>query len=224
MIRNLCLSILFAACTVGTAQAEIITFTNAGGLGVLLDEIAPDDIGNPAATVSGFSVDNPGLSLTVEAIGGRPGTGFDLNATASQFGVNSGGTGGGDDTSLFDAEVTDATPGSPYIESVTFSFGGLGAGETVLVNQVDFTTFTSGESFEFGSADIEFSNLNSSVYDFPTPLSLASGESFTLTATAGSIGIEAFDITVSAVPEPGSLALLSLAGLTGLGLTRRRKA
>lgn len=217
MIRNLCLSILFAACTVGTAQAEVIRFdTTAPGIGTLLDNTEPSEI---PKTISEFSSFGTGLTLTVEAFAGRLGPDLEILANGTEFGVNSDGT-DDDEADRFDAALN---------ESVTFSFGGsaLSGGQTVLVSQLDLTNFSAGETFQFGSVIINNGNLangTTDVFDFSTPLSLASGESFTLRATAGSIGIEAFDITVSAVPEPGSLALLSLAGLTGLGLTRRRKA
>lgn len=217
MIRNLCLSILFAACTVGTAQAEIVRLDNTpGGIGIQIDETSQ---ANLPVTVSNFSSFGSGLTLTVSAFTGRAGSGFDINSTMTELGVNSEGT-TDDAASRFDSVLD---------ESITFQFSGaaLAGGQVVQISQLDFTNFDGGEFFEFGSQLIGNDNLANGVtdiYDFSTPLSLASGESFTLTATAGSIGIEAFDITVSAVPEPGSLALLSLAGLTGLGLTRRRKA
>ena len=84
--------------------------------------------------------------------------------------------------------------------------------------------FEAGEVFEFAGVSI---HLPTSPIYRPTssilrlPLALAAGQSFTLTATAGTIGIEGIHTTTSAVPEPTSAVLLGLAGL-GLCVRRRR--
>lgn len=195
----LTLACLFAA---NSASAGIVFLSNdAGGLGELIDETDLADL--PATfAVPGIS---PSLNFTITAIGGN-GAGRDVNSTATSLGVNSDGA---DDTDAFDATLG---------ESITFRFD-----VDVDVTQLDFTTFENGETFEFAGQTIangDLSNGTTDVYDFSTPLRLDAGVEYTMQATAGTIGIEGFNIT--AVPEPSGFAFIGLLA-TGLLRTRRRR-
>lgn len=190
------------ALVAGFSQAATISLTNStGGLGALLDEFPVDNVGNSLAVP-----EIPGLNIMVVAIA-SDGTGsgtLDLNSTAGSFGINSLGT-TDDDASSFDAALN---------ETVTFSFD-----QDVEITQIDFLSFGSTETFNFAGQVINEGDLASSVFTFSAPLEITAGTSFTLEATAGTIGIESIEVTV--VPEPSSFALLGLAGLVTM-LRRRR--
>ena len=183
-----------------TLSAASVRLDNTGspGLGDHLDEM----IATPT------TVDVPeilGLQMTIHAVVGS-GAGTDLNTTSTAFGINSGDA--GDVTDRFD---------SLFSESVTFSFN-----KDVSISQLDFTSFESGESFQFGSETITYSDLTNAttdIFDFSSPLLLAAHEQFTLSATSGSIGIEAMDVV--AVPEPSVAVMLGFAGVVVL-LRRKR--
>lgn len=203
--KNALLSLIFAVSFCGSASADIVFLDNSG-TGALLDEIAITDLGTAAATVAVTEI--PGLNLTVVGINSdAPTTSPDVNVTGTSLGINAGGDA---DTDAFE---------SAFGQSVTFQFD-----QDVEISQLDFTTFTAGETFVFGGVTInngDLSNGTTDVYDFSTPLAIAANTPFTLEATAGTIGIEAFDVTV-AVPEPSTLAILGIGCLAGM--TRRRKS
>ncbi len=184
----------------GTTNAAIISLTNTGAAGELGDDLEGITSGGPFATgIAGL-----GISVTsVEA----DGTGEVLNPNSSSLGVNDGPT--GDDTDQFDADSN---------ESVTFRFD-----QAVVVNNIDFVGFGGAEAFEFDGIAITGSdpNLSGSIFTFTTPYDIAANADFTLRATAGTIGIEAFDVTVTAVPEPSSMVVLGLG--TFVVFRQRRK-
>jgi len=195
------LLLTFSFC-VSSSDADVIFLDNTMVTGDALDELDLDDLLTAAATVP---TEIPGLSLTVEGIGSSADT-FDLNSTGTSLGVNSDGDA---DTDAFEAA---------FAESVTFSFN-----QDVTISQLDFAGFAAGDVFEFAGVSItngDLSNGTTDVFDFATPLALAAGQSFTLTATSGTVGIEGIH-TTPAVPEPTSAVLLGLAGL-GLCVRRRR--
>ena len=194
--------ILTLSFCVSSSHADTIVL-DSSGTGALLDGIDLASVGTPAATVAVTEI--PGLNITVEGINSsfaNP----EVNVTGTSLGINPDGD---DDTDAFDSAGS---------ESVTFSFD-----QAVTISQLDFTNFTAGEVFEFAGISItnaDLSNGTTDVFDFASPLALAAGQSFTLTATAGTIGIEGIH-TTTAVPEPTSAVLLGLAGL-GLCVRRRR--
>ena len=196
-MKTLVLPLTITACFIlvaGFSQAATVSLTNSpGGLGALLDEFPASDAG------SSLSVPEiPGLNITVESIssiGTGSGT-LDLNATASSLGINSLGT-TDDDASAFDAALS---------EMVTFSFD-----QDVEITEIDFLSFTNGEVFNFAGQVINEGDLSLSVFTFSSPLEITAGTSFTVQATAGTIGIESIELTV--IPEPSPFALLGLAGI-----------
>ena len=121
------------------SQAELVSFTSqAGTLGNALD-------GSSSGT---FAVpDFTGLTFTIVSVNSTdttPGTPV-ANSNSTSFGVDSPIAGTGDDSDGFDAS---------FNESITFSFSGLPMGQRLQVSQIDFITFTSGESFNFAGQSI----------------------------------------------------------------------
>lgn len=143
-----------------------------------------------------------GLTITIHSLGPD---GL-LNATGTSLGIN-----GASDTD------TDAFE-SAFGQFATFSFN-----QAVSITQLDFTSFdNTGEVFDFGGVVInngDLSNGTTDVYDFVVPFEITANTQFTIQATSGTIGIEA--MTLTAVPESSSIALLGLGGLATL-LRRRR--
>ncbi|WP_162027695.1 MULTISPECIES: PEP-CTERM sorting domain-containing protein [unclassified Lentimonas] len=176
----------------------------AGGIGILVDGIDVADLGTATATVSVPTF--TGLTLTVVGLNSDTGSSDPtLNSTATSMGINATGDA---DTDAYEAV---------FNQSVTFKFN-----QDVEVYQLDFTTFDSGEVFNFAGTTITNSALSNGTldtFDFSTPLLINANTNFTLQATAGTIGIEAF--TISAVPEPGTYALLS--GICALGFVMLRR-
>lgn len=185
-------------------QATLVDLTNGGSLGGDLDEITISDLGTSAAgpfDVPGFS----SLQVTVTGFGpdGK------VNATGSALGIDSStSSGGGDSTFRFDADLN---------EFITFSFS-----ESILLEAVDFESFTSGEAFAIGSLAVPFSATSGSVLTLATPLTIAGGTEITFQATSGSIGVQSISISLAAVPEPTAALFGSLiAGALGLTIARR---
>jgi len=171
-------------------------FLDNTGTGASLDNIVPADIGTAAATVNVTEIS--GLTLTVTGLTtGNTSSAPILNSTANSLGINATG-----DTNTERFE-------SAFAQSVTFQFN-----QAVQITQLDFTNFSSGEVFDFAGQSIsngDLSNGTTDIYVFGSPFSIAANTNFTLQATSGTIGIEAFDVTV--VPEPSAFLLLALFGL-----------
>jgi len=204
-MKLLLTNIAVATLGVTLSQAAIVRWDNVGtsGLGNNLDEVSV-----VLTTVAVPEIS--GLQITVHTITGTSGSDVTkLNATQNSFGINSGLTGDA-------SEITDRFESS-FGESVTLSFN-----RAVSITQLDLVHFDSGEAFDFAGVSISYAGLTSSVtdvYDFSTPLLLGANQQFTMSATSGSIGIEAMNIT--AVPEPSSFALLGLGVLSFTGFRRR---
>jgi|TARA_B110000879_G_scaffold51302_1_gene72775 hypothetical protein len=195
-MRKTILTLAVLSIGVAASQAAVVRLDNVGSsTGANLDGIS-------TATLSISVPEISGLFTSVHNVTG--GGGASLNSTATSLGINSDVD---TDTDAFEAT---------FSQSATFSFS-----QSVSITQLDLTNFTSGEVFQFGSTTInneDLSNGTLDTYDFSTPLILAADEQFTMSATAGIIGIEALTLTV--VPEPSSTALL---GLGGLALILRRR-
>ena len=187
-------------------NAAVVRLDNTG-TGALLDGIVAADIGTAAATVGVTEI--AGLNITVTGLStGNTTTDPILNSTATSLGINATGDA---DTDAFE---------SAFLQSVTFQFD-----QNVTISQLDFTTFSAGEQFNFHGTVInngDLSNGTLDTFDFGIPLAIAANTDFTLLASAGTIGIEAFDVTVIAVPEPSSMFVLVLGCLGFHGVRRRR--
>jgi len=218
--------LLLLASAIGPARCSggIIRLDNSsGGLGELLDGITQDQIGSAAAgplVVPGLGSAADGfLSVTVMGLNG----GGELNSTSQSLGINSIGS---DSTSRFDAD---------FSEFVEFRFD-----RQIRIGQLDFTSFSAEEAFRIAGFDIAYDDLankSTDIFLFSSPLTIPPNVPLQLQATAGQIGIEAWDLEFSpaatpdpdpnpgqaTVPEPSSLALM--AGLcVGIGCgTRQRK-
>jgi len=186
----------FSALAAVSSQGATIVLTNTGGLGALIDEVSSGTFAVPE--ISGLSV----TIVSITSTGTGSGT-LQLNSSGTSFGINSLGT-TSDDASAFDAALSETT---------TISFN-----EEVQISKIDFVSFGASDVFMFAGQSIVSSDLSSSVFTFSTPLTIAANTSFSLSATAGTIGLESIDLT--AIPEP-STALLGGIGL--LALFRRRR-
>ncbi|WFB35726.1 PEP-CTERM sorting domain-containing protein [Kiritimatiellota bacterium B12222] len=177
------------------SYGEIILLDNTGspGTGDNLDgiETVPTTINMPEI---------PGLQMTITAILGTD-TGAELNSTSTSLGINSDND---TDTDAFEAA---------FGQGFSFSFN-----QDVSITQLDFTTFDSGEVFNFGGVTIEnddLSNKTTDIYDFSSPLLVSANSVISMSATTGTIGIE--KMTLTAIPEPSIAALL----LIGMGFLVR---
>lgn len=201
------LSVIVALLHVSAVSGGIIRLDNTG-TGALLDDIIPADIGTADATVSVIEI--PGLDLTVTGLATGAGSSAPiLNSTGTSLGINATDDA---DTDAFEAA---------FLQSVTFQFS-----QAVTISQLDFTNFESGEVFDFAGVSIEnddLSNGTTDVFDFTIPLAIAANTNFTLQTTTGTIGIEAFDVTVTAVPEPSSVIFLGLGCAFGVGIRWRKQ-
>lgn len=187
---------LFTLCIalVGFAQAEIIQFTDIdGATGPLLEN--ETSLQNVAIA----EIDE----LEFASITTGDSTQF-MNPNSGDFGINSSVSG----------EVSDRFD---YGESITFSFN-----KAVIVSMLDFSKFTSGESFIFGSHTITYEDLTNknSAYIESLSWEFAAEESITLSVGGAEQSISFDAITLTVVPEPASISLL-IAGLLTATLLRR---
>ena len=198
-MKKTIISLSALALTSSVSFGALVRLDNTGapGLGDNLDGVA---VGDAPMTVSVPEI--LGLTITIHSLGPD---GL-LNATGTSLGIN-----GASDTD------TDAFE-SAFGQFATFSFN-----QAVSITQLDFTSFdNTGEVFNFGGVVInngDLSNGTTDVYDFVVPFEITANTQFTIQATSGTIGIEA--MTLTAVPESSSIALLGLGGLATL-LRRRR--
>lgn len=206
MSSKITIAICFATSVLIHAQvvaAPVVTvdLTNNTSLGVSLDDIDASEVGT--ATAGPFNVPGiAGLTITVTGVSSTD-TGAETNVTSASLGMNSDNDA---DTDAFEAA---------FEQTVTLQFN-----QAVLVHELDFTTFTSGEAFSFAGVAISSAEISSSDYTFATPLAIGANTDFSLFATSGTIGIKGFDIEV--VPEPSSFALFG--GLSLLAFARRRRS
>jgi hypothetical protein len=212
--RKLLLALFFVLVSMpfSDVSADLIVFkTGQDTTGNNLDGIK-NDTGLPT-TVNVAEI--AGLTLTVVDISSDSAVVDQLNATATSFGVDAinVGVGGSDDSDQFDSSLN---------ESVVFRFN-----QDVVINSVDFFGFNNSDSstdvFSFASTTINgFSDQLGSgdVFTFTGGLAIAANTDFTVRAVSGSIGFEDWDVTVTAVPEPGSIAILC--ALCGGFWVRRR--
>ncbi len=173
-----------------SGSAEVIWLDNSG------DPSTGDNLTGISTTPFTISVPEiTGLEMTITAILGTD-TGAKLNSTATSLGINSDND---SDTDAFDAA---------WGQGFTFQFN-----QDVFISQLDFTTFSSGETISFAGVNIEngdLSNGTTDIYDFSTPLEISANTDITLLATSGTIGIEAMTL---AVPEPATIAMFGLGGI-----------
>lgn len=206
----ICLLAGFFACE--PVKAGFIDFTStAGSFGSAIDGQAA---GPTAFPVPGFA----GVTLTIANIeSGSAGTPI-ADAGGSQFGINSSGTGSGDDANTtFDSGLG---------EFITLRFN-----QAVAISSLRFATagtgvFEAGDTFDFSGTTIGFSNLSAGGFVFSSPLSLTANQTFRFGATTGRIGFVGLDanvVGVTPVPDPSSLAFAAVGGLGILARYRRRR-
>jgi hypothetical protein len=133
-----------------------------------------------------------------------------VNTTGTSLGIN------------MDA-VSDDTDAFEVGETLLFSFS-----QPIRINQIDFNGFEAGELFSVtvdgGSAlDITYdalANKSSDIYDLS--LEIGADTAIALTAGTGSvIGLDGIDIAV--IPEPATVGLIALGGLSlYVARTKRR--
>lgn len=155
-----------------------------------------------------------GVTVNASAAGG------DLNSLSTSFGVDGPASSATDDSDQIDNALG---------ESITFEF--VFPGLTVSILSIDFVSVGSanaGDAVFFAINAGSTTKLETGVTGFSggtdlytpvTPISLSSGDTLTITAEDVA-GIEGF--TLDVIPEPGTLALVGLGGLTMLA--RRRQA
>jgi len=199
MLRFLFASLITVGLGTTFTDAAVVTFDNGGGDTITTGD-SLDEISMPTNGIAVVEV--PGLTIDVVSF-----TGDNLNATGSSFGINS--TVPGDDGDAFDVG-----------EDVTFRFN-----QAVDIEELDFTLFEGGDVFNFAGTSIAFADTSMTSADrftFPTPLRIAANTPFTLQATTGVVGLQQIELSVVAVPEPTSMALL-VGGLGIAGWRRRRR-
>ena len=133
-----------------------------------------------------------------------------LNQTSSAFGINAAAT--GDDTDEIDN-------GSGISEFITITFS-----QPVLFTQLVLSSFPSSHLADltvqgYATQTLVGQSSATDIYDFTSNHDVPLGNSVVVEQNSGSVfSLDAF--TVSTIPEPSSLLLLSLGGLA---LIRRRR-
>ena len=120
-------------------------------------------------------------------------------------------------TDIFVAVGTRAGVGDNFFraptDEITFSFD-----QAVTIDEISFSSVSGADDFFFNG--VLFGESANGVTIEDTAFSLAAGESFTIASNTGNVGLVDIDVSVAAVPEPSSAALL---GLLSLGVVARRR-
>ena len=189
-------------CTSAQAQTTTLDFTDTGQVGALFDIGAL--VGTPViAPVAGIP------SLTVTAIGSAVNGAALLNASSFGLGVD---TPGADDPDGVDT-------GFFVGESISFTFN-----QNVEISDVQFADVDQvlGEAVSFGGFNLSGIDLGANTaFTFPTPLTVAAGTPVVFSELSGD-GATITGLTVTAVPEPGSIVVLGLGSVLLLSRRRRR--
>lgn len=199
-----------AAVAAGSAYAQT-TFT-------FHDGSATTGTGSVFDNAEGSVQDTVGdFTLTAEAFLDGTSAGTDLNGAGTGFGVNAAGT--GDETQRLDNDLG--------LESIVFSFSSGGTFESIDLRYIDkaanegLLIFDGGNTYELNTT-----TALSGDDDFTIGETFTAGQSITLTLSGSAAAGENFSLenfTVSAVPEPGTYALLAgMLGLTAVMLRRRK--
>ena len=222
--KQLLPSVMLALAFSGLANADIvIDFTTntgdpmaPGSTGDLLD--VNNDAGEFPLSFDVVEDTLEGLTITINSISSidsvtNP-TETEINATSGSFGINSAG--GADETDQFESD---------FQETLEFSFN-----LPVYIESVDLANLIEdSEVFNFGSEPgiTDANTNNSDLFDFTNGdttlgLFLAAGDTIVLSTsgTGTDVGLQAITVSVAAVPEPSSIALL---GLLGIGAVARRR-
>jgi hypothetical protein len=190
--------ILGVTLTTSGTRADTVTFD--------LRADAIEDI-DEVASFTLFDLSS-GIAATLTANSGV------LNRTASAFGINAEGT--GDDTDTIDGVLVAEHVTIVFNQAVTFD-----------ALQLSLYTPSAGDlaALKIGSNPVVHPVPQTSAidtYSFTTANYVGPGETVVLGWVEAN-GFSFDNFTVSAVPEPGTLALLCVAAV-GYGLCRRRKS
>ena len=184
------------------AQTTIIDFSDTGQVGFLLDGGAP--VGTP---VTAFVAGIPGLSIT--ATGSAIDSAAILNASNIGLGIDTPG-----------ADDPDGVDTGPFVgESISFFFN-----QNVELSNVSFADVDQvlGEGVSFGGFNLSGIALGPGTnFTFPSPLNVTAGTPVIFSELSGD-GATITGFTLTAVPEPGSLAVLGLVSVVLMSRRRRR--
>lgn len=200
--------ISLTACSTVELAADIITFDVRGQGGDFDFETQSGTFTDSSGGVAN------GLQISVSSFVNGIAGGV-VNATGGSLGVNAAGS--GDDTDQLDADLG--------LESLLFSFNDLPSITSITLTQVGILGFGGDDAGTLAigaSSEAIAAGTGSAI---PAHLNLE-GSSFLLayTGTGNGFGITSlsFDITPAAVPEPASIAFLSLV-VVGTGYCRLRR-